>query len=80
MMGTPTSETHQMCLIGADFKHFYDAKPLRISALRQGLVNHALKSVSGDIGLTAFLSQNGQSPAKVSPIDRKHNSGGETKP
>jgi len=41
MKGTPISETHQMCPIGADFKHFYGAKPLRISVLRQGLVNHA---------------------------------------
>jgi hypothetical protein len=62
MMGTPTSETHQMCLIGADFKHFYGAKPLRISALRQGLVNHALKSASGDIGLTSLFKSKRTEP------------------
>jgi hypothetical protein len=47
-----------MCPTGKDFKHFYAAKPLRISApwqglvnhARQGLVNHAMKScpVTGD--------------------------------
>jgi hypothetical protein len=51
-----------MCLIGADFKHFYGAEPLRISTLRQGLVNHALKSARGDIGLTSLFKSKRTEP------------------
>jgi hypothetical protein len=66
--GHANQRTHQMCPIGADFKHFYGAKPLRISAVRQGLVNHASqglvnhesKSGSGDIGLTSLFKSKRQ--------------------
>jgi hypothetical protein len=53
--GRPDQRTHQMCSIGADFKHFYGARPLRISAIQQGLVNHALNFAPGDIGLTSLF-------------------------
>src|SRR6266581_2567097 len=61
-----TQQTHQMCPIGADFKHFHKAKPVRISRGRQGLVNHASqglvnhagKSRPGDIGLTSLFKPN----------------------
>jgi hypothetical protein len=52
-----------MCPIGKDFKRFREAKPLRISARQQGLVNHAgqglvnhaIKSCPGDSGLTSLF-------------------------
>jgi hypothetical protein len=60
--GHADQRTHQMCLIGADFKHFYGAEPLRISALWQGLVNHALKSARGDTGLTSLFKSKRTEP------------------
>jgi hypothetical protein len=51
-----------MCPIGADFKHFYDDRPLRISAIQQGLVKHALKSAPGDIGLTSLFKSKRKEP------------------
>jgi hypothetical protein len=56
-------QTYQMCPIGADFKHFRQYRRVRISAFRQGLVNHAsqglvnhaCKSCLGDIGLTSLF-------------------------
>jgi hypothetical protein len=56
-------QTHQMCPIGADFKHFRLPKRVRISAVwqglvnhvHQGLVNHAGKSAPGEIGLTSLF-------------------------
>jgi hypothetical protein len=58
-----TQQTHQMCPISADFKHFRRAKHVRISAVwqglvnhvHQGLVNHAGKSAPGEIGLTSLF-------------------------
>jgi hypothetical protein len=58
-----TQQTYQMCPISADFKHFRQDKRVRISAFRQGLVNHASqglvnhadKSRLGDIGLTSLF-------------------------
>jgi hypothetical protein len=58
-----TQQDHQMCPTGKDFKHFCKAKHLRISSVRQGLVNHAgqglvnhaIKSCPGDSGLTSLL-------------------------
>jgi hypothetical protein len=66
-----TQQTHQMCLISADFKHFCKQKPLRISVVRQGLVNHASqglvnhasKSSAGDIELTSLFKPNRMRPA-----------------
>jgi hypothetical protein len=57
------AQTHQMCPIGADFKHFRAAENRRISDreqylvnhANQGLVNHARKSGAGDTGLTRLF-------------------------
>src|SRR5438046_2863922 len=45
-----TQQTYQMCPIGADFKHFRAAKPVRISRGRQGLVNHASQGLVNHAG------------------------------
>jgi hypothetical protein len=56
-------QNHQMCAAGADFKHFSRGKSLKIAPLPQrlvnhadqGLVNHAAKSLAGEIGLTSLF-------------------------
>jgi hypothetical protein len=66
-----TQQTHQMCPISADFKHFCKQKQLRISVVRQGLVNHASqglvnhagKSSPGEIGLTSLFKPKRTQPA-----------------
>jgi hypothetical protein len=58
-----SEQTHQMCPIGMDFKHFRAAGNRRFSArpqhlvnhANQGVVNHARKSNAGDGRLTRLF-------------------------